>query len=62
VAPGKVVAWPTKLSMVPLLAEEVFEILRLDLKAPGGYDKIPPWSKPEVAHYPWEEAEWFAVN
>jgi glycine/D-amino acid oxidase-like deaminating enzyme len=62
VAPGKVVAWPTKLSMVPVLAEEVFEILRLDLKAPGGYDETPPWSKPEVAHYPWEEAEWFAVN
>jgi len=48
--------------MVPVLAEEVFEILRLDLKAPGGYDETPPWSKPEVAHYPWEEAEWFAVN
>jgi glycine/D-amino acid oxidase-like deaminating enzyme len=62
VAPGKVVAWPTKLAMVPILAEEVFEILRLDLKAPGGYDKSPPWSKPEIARYPWEEAEWFAVN
>jgi glycine/D-amino acid oxidase-like deaminating enzyme len=62
VAPGKVVAWPTKLSMTPVLAEEVFEILRLDLKAPGGYDETPPWSKPEAAHYPWEEAEWFAVN
>jgi hypothetical protein len=62
VAPGKVIAWPTKLSMVPVLAEEVFEILRLDLKAPGGYDETPAWSKPEIAHYPWEEAEWFAVN
>jgi hypothetical protein len=61
-APGKVVAWPTKLSMVPVLADEVFEILRLDLKAPGGYDEIPVWSKPEIAHYPWEEADWFAVN
>jgi hypothetical protein len=60
--PGKVVAWPTKLSMVPVLADEVFEILRLDLKGPGGYDEIPTWSKPEIAHYPWEEAEWFAVN
>lgn len=62
VAPGKVVAWPTKLSMVPILAEEVFKILRLDLKAPGGYDKTPAWPEPEIAHYPWEEAEWFAVN
>jgi glycine/D-amino acid oxidase-like deaminating enzyme len=61
-APGKVVAWPTKLSMVPVLAEEVFEILRLDLKTPGGYDEILPWPIPEVARYPWEEAEWFCVN
>jgi hypothetical protein len=48
--------------MVPVLADEVFEILRLDLKGPGDYDEIPAWSKPEIAHYPWEEAEWFAVN
>jgi hypothetical protein len=61
-APGKVVAWPTKLSMVPVLAEKVFEILRLDLKAPGGYDEILQWPIPEVARYPWEEAEWFCVN
>jgi glycine/D-amino acid oxidase-like deaminating enzyme len=62
IAPGKVIAWPTKLSMVPVLAEEVFEILRLDLKAPGGYDETPAWSKPEIARYPWEEAEWFAAS
>lgn len=62
VAPGMVVAWPTKLSMVPVLADEVCEILKLDLKAPGGYDETPPWPTPNVARYPWEEAEWFAVN
>jgi hypothetical protein len=62
VAPGMVVAWPTKLSMAPVLADEVFEILELDLKAPGGYDETPPWPMPAVARYPWEEAEWFAVN
>jgi hypothetical protein len=62
VAPGMVVAWPTKLSLVPVLADEVFEILQLDLKAPGGYDETPPWPTPAVARYPWEEAEWFAVN
>jgi len=62
VAPGMVVAWPTKLSMVPVLADEVFEILQLDLKAPGGYDETPPWPTPSVARYPWEDAEWFAVN
>jgi hypothetical protein len=62
VAPGMVVAWPTKLSMVPVLADEVLEILQPDLKAPGGYDETPPWPPPSVARYPWEEAEWFAVN
>jgi hypothetical protein len=62
VAPGMVVTWPTKLSLVPVLADEVFEILQLDLKAPGGYDETPPWPTPAVARYPWEEAEWFAVN
>ena len=62
VAPGMVVAWPTKLSMVPVLADEVFGILQFDLKAPEGYDEIPPWPTPAVARYPWEEAEWFAVN
>jgi hypothetical protein len=62
VAPGMVVAWPTKLSMAPVLADEVFDILELDLKAPEGYDETPPWPTPAVARYPWEEAEWFAVN
>jgi hypothetical protein len=61
-APGLVVAWPTKLSMTPVLADEVFDILREDLKAPGGYDKVPSWPAPKVARYPWEGAEWFAVN
>jgi glycine/D-amino acid oxidase-like deaminating enzyme len=62
VAPALVVAWPTKLSMVPVLAEEVFEILQLDLKEPSGYDETPSWPTPDVAQYPWEKAEWFAVN
>lgn len=57
-----IVAWPTKLSMAPVLAEEVFELVRLDLKAPGGYDETPSWPAPSVARYPWEEAEWFAAN
>jgi hypothetical protein len=57
-----IVAWPTKLSMAPVLAEEVFELVRLDLKAPGGYDETPSWPTPSVARYPWEEAEWFAAN
>ena len=62
VAPGVVVAWPTKLSMVPVLADEVFEILEPDLKSPGGYDEVPRWPTPSVARYPWEEAEWFPAS
>jgi hypothetical protein len=62
IAPGLVVAWPTKLSMAPVLADEVFDILNDDLKAPGGYSEVPPWPSPNLARYPWEEAQWFAVN
>jgi glycine/D-amino acid oxidase-like deaminating enzyme len=62
IAPGMIVAWPTKLSMVPVLADEVFELVQLDLKAPGGYDETPSWPAPSLARYPWEEAQWFAVN
>jgi hypothetical protein len=57
-----VVAWPTKLSMVPVLADEIFEIVERDLKAPGGYGEAPSWPAPELARYPWEEAEWFAAH
>jgi len=62
IAPGLVVAWPTKLSMAPVLADDVFDILNVDLKTPGGYDEVPSWPTPNLARYPWEEAEWFAVN
>lgn len=62
VGPGIIVAWPTKLSMAPVLADEIFELVQLDLKAPGGYDETPSWPAPNVARYPWEEAQWFAVN
>ncbi len=62
VAPGIIVGWPTKLSMAPVLADEVFQLVDLDLKAPGGYGETPPWPAPTVARYPWEETEWYAVN
>ena len=62
VAPGIIVGWPTKLSMAPVLADEVLELVQVELKAPDGHDEIPSWPAPAVARYPWEEAEWFAVN
>ena len=62
VAPGIVIGWPTKLSMAPVLADEVFQLVRGALKEPGGYDETPSWPAPGVARYPWEEAEWFAAH
>ncbi|HEY3304543.1 MAG TPA: FAD-dependent oxidoreductase [Candidatus Binatia bacterium] len=64
VAPRIIVAWPTKLSLAPVLAEEVFAMATEELKQPGGYneDGLPPWPTPAVARYPWEEAEWFPVR
>jgi hypothetical protein len=62
VAPGVIVAWPTKLSMAPVLADEVLQLIQLNVRSPGGYDELPSWPAPGVAPYPWEDAEWFAVN
>jgi glycerol-3-phosphate dehydrogenase len=63
VAPGIVVGWPTKLSMAPILAEEVFALVHAELKQPGDYEEpLVPWPTPSVARYPWEEVEWFAAR
>lgn len=60
VAPGVLVGWPTKLSMAPVLAEEIFRLVENLLKEPAGYSEAPAWPAPAVARYPWEEAQWFA--
>ena len=64
VAPRIIVAWPTKLALVPVLAEEVFAMIIEELKQPAGYneDGLPPWPTPPVARYPWEEVEWFPAR
>jgi hypothetical protein len=64
VAPRLLVAWPTKLSLAPALADEVFALVTMDLKHPGGYDELalPPWPMPPLARYPWEEVEWFPAR
>jgi hypothetical protein len=58
-----VVAWPTKLCLAPVLAEEVLDLVTAELKRPGEADGdgAPPWPPPSVARYPWEEAEWFSA-
>jgi hypothetical protein len=63
VASKIVVGWPTKLSMAPILAEEVFSMVHTELKQPAGYEEPAiPWPTPALARYPWENIEWCAVR
>lgn len=64
VAPNIIAAWPTKLTMAPVLAEEVFQLTCAELKAPSIGDNIAPrqWPEPAVARYPWEECEWHRAD
>ena len=60
VEPGFVLAWPTKLAMAPLLAEEV-----VDLVAPGAGEagELPEeWPRATLGEPPWEQASWRSVN
>jgi glycine/D-amino acid oxidase-like deaminating enzyme len=63
-APGVIAAWPTKLSMAPVLADEVFALAEANLKQPAGYQHhpLPPWPAPPVARYPWEDTQWFPAR
>ena len=54
---GRVIAaWPTKLALAPLLAEQIEEILRsLDVRPqPTDLRVLRSWSRPEIAAYPWD--------
>ena len=64
IAPGLVVAWPTKLALAPVLADEVLDEVRVELKSPATYDVAlaPSDSAPPVAPVPWENAEWVHVR
>jgi hypothetical protein len=64
VAPRTIAAWPTKLSLVPVLAEEVFQMATEQLKRPAANNEfdLDQWPQPAVAPYPWEEAEWFPAS
>ncbi|MDG4553548.1 MAG: FAD-dependent oxidoreductase [Candidatus Competibacter sp.] len=60
---GRVIAaWPTKLALAPLLAEQIEEVLRsLDIRPqPADLRALANWPRPEIAMYPWnrEELEW----
>jgi hypothetical protein len=59
------VAWPTKLALVPVLADEICKELSIRLQepsAPGEGVDVSDWPAPDVAPYPWENAEWFPVH
>ena len=65
VAPGAVVAWPTKWALAPLLASDVHHELRengLGPSGPGPLHGAGRWPRPDVAPYPWEDAAWTDVN
>ncbi len=60
---GRVIAaWPTKLALAPLLAEQIEEVLRsLDVRPrPADLRALAGWPRPEIAVYPWdrEDLEW----
>jgi glycine/D-amino acid oxidase-like deaminating enzyme len=58
--PGFVLAWPTKLAMAPLLAEEVVKMV-----APGAGeagDAPAEWNRARMGVPPWERASWRSVN
>jgi len=60
-----ITAWPTKLALVPRLAEQVIGLLGPP-QAPDGAASppgLPPWPRPSVALPPWEtELTWFDEN
>jgi hypothetical protein len=60
---GRVIAaWPTKLALAPLLAEQIEAMLStLNVHArPVDLSPLADWPRPEIGVYPWdrEEIEW----
>lgn len=52
---NSIIAWPTKLALAPILAENIFKLI--DKNSSDNDSKINEYSelpKPEVANYPWE--------
>ena len=51
-----ITAWPTKLALAPLLAQQVLDLLAGTAKTS---DELPPWPAPPIAQFPWcERARW----
>jgi len=63
VAPNLIAAWPTKLALAPILADEILKMVSRSTRPSGAAEVSPPeLPVPHVAPYPWEQAEWFSVN
>lgn len=53
-----IVAWPTKLALAPLLAQQIADMFEAD-KVEATTGELPTWPEPRFADYPWcEEARW----
>jgi hypothetical protein len=63
VAPDLIVAWPTKLALAPVLAEQILNMVTGVAKPSGAADVAPPGlPPPPLAPYPWEQIEWFSAS
>ena len=62
-APNLIVAWPTKLALAPVLAEEILSMVSKTTRPSGTAGVAPPdLPVPPVAPYPWEHAQWFSAS
>lgn len=62
-APNLIVAWPTKLALAPVLADEILSEVSKSTKPSGAASvTLPDLPVPPVAPYPWEHAQWFSAS
>jgi hypothetical protein len=52
------IAWPTKLTFAPALADQVIALLQQRGVTPASATNPPTLSGTEIGNYPWEEAQW----
>lgn len=54
-----ITAWPTKMALSPMLAEQVLGLIKDSALLPGEDSELPHWSQAGFATLPWqEEARW----
>lgn len=62
IATNALVAWPTKLALAPLVADEVLTLAATHRPAGGALPAFPGFVAPEVARFPWQDVEWFPAR